>query len=104
MPPAIQFELCLLGTAVWRHRASALNQSSAFWLHAWWPIVLGLLEANGWIGTAGMALATMFVTLPFVVRELIPILESMDLAEEEAARTLGANGWQVCPVDRGIEQ
>ena len=43
---------------------------------------------------AGMALATLFVTLPFVVRELIPILEAMDLAEEEAARTLGANEWQ----------
>ncbi len=43
----------------------------------------------------GMALATMFVTLPFVVRELIPILETMDLSQEEAARTLGANDWQV---------
>ena len=42
-----------------------------------------------------MALATLFVTLPFVVRELIPILEAMDLSEEEAARTLGANDWQV---------
>lgn len=45
--------------------------------------------------SAGMALATMFVTLPFVVRELIPILETMDLSQEEAARTLGANDWQV---------
>lgn len=35
---------------------------------------------------AGMALATLFVTMPFVVRELLPILEQMDLAEEEAAR------------------
>jgi ABC-type sulfate transport system permease subunit len=34
----------------------------------------------------GMALATLFVTLPFVVRELLPILEQMDMAEEEAAR------------------
>ena len=42
-----------------------------------------------------MALATIFVTLPFVARELIPILESMDVAEEEAARTLGANDWEV---------
>ena len=42
-----------------------------------------------------MALATLFVTLPFVVRELIPVLEAMDLAEEEAARTLGADDWQV---------
>ena len=44
---------------------------------------------------AGMALATLFVTMPFVVRELIPILETMDLAEEEAARTMGASDWQV---------
>ena len=43
----------------------------------------------------GMALATLFVTMPFVVRELIPILETMDLAEEEAARTMGASDWQV---------
>lgn len=42
-----------------------------------------------------MALATMFVTLPFIVRELIPVLESMDLSQEEAARTLGANDFQV---------
>jgi len=39
----------------------------------------------------GMALATLFVTMPFVVRELLPILEAMDLAEEEAARSLGAS-------------
>jgi ABC-type sulfate transport system permease subunit len=35
---------------------------------------------------AGMALATLFVTMPFVVRELLPVLEQMDMAEEEAAR------------------
>ncbi|GBF92244.1 sulfate ABC transporter permease subunit [Raphidocelis subcapitata] len=43
----------------------------------------------------GMALATMFVTMPFVVRELIPTLEQMDPSQEEAARTLGANPLQV---------
>jgi ABC-type sulfate transport system permease subunit len=42
-----------------------------------------------------MLLATMFVTLPFIVRELIPTLEQMDLAQEEAARSLGANPLQV---------
>jgi hypothetical protein len=36
-----------------------------------------------------MALATLFVTMPFVVRELLPILDDMDMAEEEAARSLG---------------
>lgn len=43
----------------------------------------------------GMALATLFVTMPFVVRELLPILEQMDMAEEEAARSLGASPLQV---------
>lgn len=43
----------------------------------------------------GMALATLFVTMPFVVRELLPILEGMDLAEEEAARSLGATPLEV---------
>lgn len=43
----------------------------------------------------GMAIATMFITLPFIVRELIPTLEQMDMAQEEAAKTLGANPLQV---------
>ncbi|GIL93937.1 hypothetical protein Vretimale_169 [Volvox reticuliferus] len=77
------------------------------------PVVTGLMLTllygrTGWFAAllretgisvvfafTGMALATMFVTLPFVVRELIPILENMDLSQEEAARTLGANDWQV---------
>lgn len=77
------------------------------------PVVTGLMITllygrNGWFGPflssigfnvvfafTGMALATIFVTLPFVVRELIPVLEQMDLSQEEAARTLGANEFQV---------
>ena len=43
----------------------------------------------------GMVLATMFVTMPFVARELVPLLEEQDLSEEEAARTLGASDWEV---------
>lgn len=43
----------------------------------------------------GMALATLFVTLPFVAKELIPVIEQLDPAEEEAARTLGASEWEV---------
>ncbi len=42
----------------------------------------------------GMVLATIFVTFPFVVRELIPIMESQGAEQEEAALTLGATGWQ----------
>jgi sulfate transport system permease protein len=43
----------------------------------------------------GLVLATTFVTLPLVVRELIPVLEATGSDEELAAVTLGANGWQV---------
>ncbi len=43
----------------------------------------------------GIVLATTFVTLPLVARELIPLLESQGSEEEEAALTLGAGGWQV---------
>jgi sulfate transport system permease protein len=39
-------------------------------------------------------LTTLFVTIPFVVREVLPVLQSMGWEEEEAARTLGANSWQ----------
>lgn len=42
----------------------------------------------------GMVLATLFVTLPFMIRELIPVLESFGVAQEQAAATMGANGWQ----------
>ena len=50
------------------------------------PASHALTTAPHVVVLAGMALATLFVTLPFVVRELLPILEQMDLAEEEAAR------------------
>lgn len=42
----------------------------------------------------GMVLATLFVTLPFMIRELIPVLESFDVRQEKASFTLGATGWQ----------
>jgi sulfate transport system permease protein len=43
----------------------------------------------------GMILATLFVTLPFMVRELIPVLENFGVVHEQAAATIGANGWQI---------
>jgi sulfate/thiosulfate transport system permease protein len=43
----------------------------------------------------GIVLATVFVTFPFVARELIPFMESRGTEEEEAAHVLGANGWQI---------
>jgi sulfate transport system permease protein len=42
----------------------------------------------------GIVLATLFVTLPFMIRELIPVMEAFDTRQEQAAATLGANGWQ----------
>jgi sulfate transport system permease protein len=43
----------------------------------------------------GLVLATLFVTFPFVARELIPLMQSAGTEEEEAARVLGASGWQI---------
>lgn len=43
----------------------------------------------------GVTIATIFVTFPFVVRELIPVMQSQGTEEEQAARVLGANGWQI---------
>ena len=42
----------------------------------------------------GIVLATVFVTFPFVARELIPVMQAFGSEEEEAARVLGAGGWQ----------
>jgi sulfate transport system permease protein len=76
------------------------------------PVVAGLMfvllcGANGLMGpwlqahhlkiiyaTPGIVLATIFVTFPFVARELIPIMEDQGREQEEAALTLGASGWQ----------
>ena len=43
----------------------------------------------------GIVLATVFVTLPYIARELIPLMEASGTEEEEAALTLGASGWQI---------
>jgi sulfate/thiosulfate transport system permease protein len=77
------------------------------------PVVAGLMIVllygpNGWFGPffaqaniqflfalPGMVIATVFVTLPFVTREVIPVLEEMGSDQEESARTLGANDWQI---------
>jgi sulfate/thiosulfate transport system permease protein len=42
----------------------------------------------------GIVLATVFITFPFVARELIPVMQATGVEQEEAALTLGANGWQ----------
>jgi sulfate/thiosulfate transport system permease protein len=56
------------------------------------------LESLGWkviFSWPGLVLATTFVTLPLVVRELIPVMEAIGPEEEMAAVSLGASGWQV---------
>lgn len=60
-------------------------------------LVGGWLVANGYpivFALPGIVLATMFVTFPFVARELIPVMIEQGRAEEEAALTLGASGWR----------
>jgi sulfate transport system permease protein len=77
------------------------------------PVIAGLIYVlvfglQGWLGPwlrdhgihiifalPGIALATLFVTFPFVARELIPLMEEQGTEAEEAAVSLGANGWQV---------
>lgn len=77
------------------------------------PVIAGLLYLllygrNGWIGAwldtyniqlmfawPGIVLVTLFVTCPFVAREVIPVMQAQGRQEEEAAVTLGANGWQL---------
>lgn len=56
--------------------------------------VLDALQIKIVFAVPGMILATLFVTMPFMAREIIPILESFGIEQEQAAATLGANGWQ----------
>ncbi|AVT03024.1 sulfate ABC transporter permease subunit CysW [Paracidovorax avenae] len=76
------------------------------------PVVAGLVYvlmfgANGWLGpwlaahdikiifaVPGIVLATVFVTFPFIARELIPLMQAQGSDEEQAAIVLGASGWQ----------
>ncbi len=56
-----------------------------------------LVEATGMrvaFAFPGMVLATLFVTMPFMIRELVPVLEAFDTRQEKAAATLGASSWQ----------
>ncbi len=78
------------------------------------PVIVGLMfillysttvgvfrDWVAWLGVKiifappGIILTTLFITLPFVVREVLPVLESGGREEEEAAQTLGAQGWQI---------
>lgn len=77
------------------------------------PVVAGLMVMliygrQGWFGAwlqdrgidivfafPGIVIATAFISMPFVVREVIPVLEEAGVDQEEAARTLGASDWQI---------
>jgi sulfate transport system permease protein len=77
------------------------------------PVIAGLIYVlifglQGWFGSAlvdhdikvifaipGIVLATVFVTFPFVARELIPLMQAQGKDEEEAGLVLGASGWQI---------
>ena len=77
------------------------------------PVIAGLIYVlvfglQGWFGewlrdhdlkvvfaVPGIVLATLFVTFPFVARELIPLMQAQGTEQEEAARVLGAGGWQM---------
>ncbi|MBE7554053.1 MAG: sulfate ABC transporter permease [Anaerolineales bacterium] len=56
--------------------------------------VLTTLDIKIAFALPGIILATLFVSLPFMIRELIPVLEAFGIKQEQAAATLGANGWQ----------
>ena len=56
--------------------------------------ILNVLQIKVAFAVPGMILATVFVTLPFMVRELMPVLEAFGVEQEQAAATLGASGWQ----------
>ena len=98
-----------------RHRwkGNALIDSAINLPFALSPVVIGLAlyllysTNGGWFGPTlaelgievlfsvpGMALASIFVSLPFVVRETVPVLQEIGTEQEQAASTLGANGWQ----------
>lgn len=63
--------------------------------HGWFGSLLDTLGVKIIFAWPGMVIATLFVTLPFVGREVIPVLEEMGAEQEDAARTLGANDWQI---------
>jgi sulfate transport system permease protein len=66
-----------------------------FGLQGWFGPWLRLHHIKVVFALPGLVLATIFVTLPFVARELIPLMNEQGTEEEEAARMLGAGGWRI---------
>jgi len=65
-----------------------------FGLHGWFGPWLYAHNLQVIFAVPGIVLATIFVTLPFVARELIPLMQEQGTEDEESALTLGASGWQ----------
>ncbi len=61
----------------------------------WFGGILDIMNIKIVFALPGMVLATAFITLPFVAREVIPVLEEIGTDQEKAAETLGANNWQI---------
>jgi sulfate/thiosulfate transport system permease protein len=66
-----------------------------FGLQGWLGPFLGRHDVQVIFAVPGIVLATIFVTFPYVARELIPVMEEQGREQEEAARLLGAGGWQI---------
>jgi len=64
-----------------------------FGIHGWFGPWLQAHDLKIIFGVSGIVLATIFVTFPFVARELIPLMQQQGTEEEEAALVLGASGW-----------
>lgn len=104
--------LCALVLVRQRFRGKAILNTLIDLPFAISPVVIGLslllvYGIDGWLGptlvdagvqvifsTPGMILATIFVSLPFVVRETMPVLQEIGDEQEQAASTLGASAWQ----------
>jgi sulfate transport system permease protein len=65
-----------------------------FWRNGWFGPFLDAHGIKIIFAVPGIVIATIFVTFPFVARELIPLMQAKGTEEEEAARVLGASGWQ----------
>jgi sulfate transport system permease protein len=66
-----------------------------FGLQGWWGEWLRDHDLKIVFAVPGIVLATVFVTFPFIARELIPLMQAQGQEQEEAARVLGASGWQI---------
>ena len=104
--------VCAIALVRYEFRGKSLLNSAIDLAFAVSPVVIGLAliliyGRTGWLGTwlaeqgirvifapPGMVLACIFVSLPFVVREVVPVLREIGTDQEQAASTLGASTWQ----------